>query len=80
MNAPKKDTLKNIYEQNKSMMDVFDYLFINLLSRPMTSIEKDRIRSLYQSKYFTKENRYRVDEVEDFLWSIIQSKEFLYIH
>jgi len=80
MNAPKKDTLKNIYEQNKSMMDVFDYLFINLLSRPMTSIEKDRLRSLYQSKYFTKENRYRVDEVEDFLWSIIQSKEFLYIH
>lgn len=80
-NAGKNDSFyAQDYARHKDMTKTFDLVFESLLSRPMTAAEGERLKDMISSKYQRREQKFDRGAVEDLVWSIVNSQEFLHIY
>ncbi len=68
------------YAQYKDMNRVFQAVFESLLSRPMSQAEGDLLTANLSTKFQRREPGFEGALVEDLVWSIVNSQEFLHIH
>ena len=80
-NAGKKESFfAKEYARTKDMLGTMNTVFESLLGRPMNADERERMQLMTSSKYQRKQNQFDRAAVEDLVWSIVNSQEFLHIY
>jgi hypothetical protein len=61
------------------MDDLFDTIYVSLLSRHPSEKEKAGLQRVFSSR-FEAQGGFQRDQVQDLVWSILQSREFIHIY
>lgn len=67
------------FERTKRMDDLFDTIYVSLLSRHPSEKEKAGLQRVFSSR-FEAQGGFQRDQVQDLVWSILQSREFIHIY
>ena len=67
------------YDRTKDMNQVYDSVFLSVLSRPAKVEEKERLRALSAEKVGREKGEYRPEFLQDVVWAMFNSQEFLHV-
>ncbi|HMW60672.1 MAG TPA: DUF1553 domain-containing protein, partial [Leptospiraceae bacterium] len=67
------------YDRTKDMNQVYDTVFLSVLSRPAKAEEKERLRVLSAEKVGREKGEYRPEFLQDVVWAMFNSQEFLHV-
>jgi hypothetical protein len=67
------------FERTKRMDDLFDTIYISLLARHPSEKEKQGLKRIFSSR-FESQSGFQRDQVQDLVWSILQSHEFIHVY
>ncbi len=71
--------IASVYDQTKDMDRVYDAVFASVLSRSPTPDERARLKSLAAEKVGREKGDYRPEFMQDIIWAMFNSQEFLHV-
>ena len=71
---------EKMYSESKGNRSVAEAAFLAVLTRPLTDSEWNRIREATEPKFLKGSVKYSKEYAADFLWSLINSQEFIHVH
>lgn len=73
--------IKQAYDKNQRMEDAYNAVFRSLLTRNMSEAERTAIMRLTASRIGGRQNQgYNREALQDLLWSLFNSQEFLHVN
>ena len=71
---------EKLYNESLGNRSVAEAAFLAVLTRPLTDAEWNRIREATEPKFLKGIKKYSKEYAADFLWSLINSQEFIHVH
>ncbi|MFO1470455.1 MAG: DUF1553 domain-containing protein [Turneriella sp.] len=71
---------EKLYNESLGNRSVAEAAFLAVLTRPLTDAEWNKIREATEPKFLKGSKKYSKEYAADFLWSLINSQEFIHVH
>ncbi len=78
--AGNDSAVKQVYDRAQSMEAAYNWVFRNLLGRDMSAEERESILRLTRSRLSAGQSGYNREALQDLLWAIFNSQEFLHVN